>query len=386
MSTTQIAVFALHVAAALIALAGFDADCKGQEPTEVEVVGRAKSPHVQGPFLIPVTIRDVKYQFMVDTGCATTLADTSLLPALDASAGTEPPKLGETVLVPNVVVTIDDRDYMLTKVKCRDLSSLRTSTCVEIRGILGMDFLSSRVLCFDADSRSLVISNEPSNVVQFECLDVELVRDVRPYVKLLVNGVPVQCLFDTGSAGGLSLVQDSFEKVVEHSGVKPHYAPAAVGTIDGIEVGQFSLPATVSVGPTLSLDDICVIKLPRSERESILGNLFLCRFDWICDFQGRKLYLKKGALFAGRDFTDCGGMTVQHTYVGLFVVAVASDSIADRAGVLPGDEIRQVQSFDTHTHGAKSLFKELMRPQLDDVKLLMRRNGEVVNVTLRVGR
>jgi C-terminal processing protease CtpA/Prc len=77
-------------------------------------------------------------------------------------------------------------------------------------------------------------------------------------------------------------------------------------------------------------------------------------------------------------------MTIEHTHLGVFVIAVAADSIADRAGVLPGDEIRAVQSFDAHVHGGQLLVKELVRPQLDDVKLVMRRNGEVVDATLRI--
>jgi hypothetical protein len=184
MSRKYIAVYVLQFWAIIVAFAALNDTCLGRDGTEPAVVAQAKSPHVQGPFVIPVTIRDVKYQFMVDTGCTRTLVDMSLLPVIQDAPDAIRPNFGETIQVSNVTVSIAENDYRLAEVTCRDLSSVRVGTCIEIRGIVGMDILSRHILQFDAISRSLAIATDLPNVAEFDCVDIAVVKNVRPYMPL----------------------------------------------------------------------------------------------------------------------------------------------------------------------------------------------------------
>ena len=113
-----------------------------------------------GPLLVPVRVAEKEYLFIVDTGASHTAFDTSIplgqpfqVATVNGAEGkTElklyrPPesKVGRTSLGP------------LDAVAGMDFSSMRQFTGVDIRGILGMDFLGRYVVHIDIENGKLLL-------------------------------------------------------------------------------------------------------------------------------------------------------------------------------------------------------------------------------------
>ena len=121
------------------------------------------------PIIIPVTIGDHSYPFLVDTGSTSSVFDVSLSPLL-----------GDQIEHRIISTPVGPREFPFAKTKTasvgkltwsgdsavmlHDLSPLREALGLDIRGCLGMDFLSQFVVCLDFDQGQMTLlrSSDPS--------------------------------------------------------------------------------------------------------------------------------------------------------------------------------------------------------------------------------
>lgn len=351
-----------------------------QPPAGTEhVIARTPLRHVQGPYTLTAIVANTNYLFVVDTGAAFTYIDRSLSSSLPDGESAK----GEVSWV-RARLVIGEREFILEKAVCRDLSSLRLTTGLPLMGIIGMDVLKDKVLQIDIDGRELqILDTHEVNVGEWEhALDIRMIGDGQPYIELELNKVSVQMLIDTGSAGTIELDQQSFERVKRNAPMASVVVPTSVGTMDGREVGNSYLESTTVNSGLITVNGIVVSCLPRNHSRAIVGNLFLCRFNTKFDFANRKLYLNRSKLFNARDCTDCCGLVIEHMLTGVFVVGVRKGSPADQSRILPGDEIIGIGELSIQRDGARSVVKELSRPRAEDMTVALRRHGKLINVTI----
>jgi hypothetical protein len=332
---------------------------------------------LQGHYLLPVVVGGTEFTFMIDTGAQCTHIDRSLAGLLNGEAHVRH-RDDERFWLKDATISIDNKDFALAEVACEDLSLLRRSSGNPVMGILGMDILGSRVLCLNFDARELRIRESKSATESWEHqLDIEMSDEPRPYVTVQVDGVPIRCLLDTGSAGSIGVDALSFDRLARQKAIRPTYTPNAVARIDYVERGILSLPSTtVDLGSAVC-ENLIVSKRPADRPYGLLGGLFLSRFNVELDFKHKKMYFSKSRLYAALDCSDYGGIVMEHSWFGVIATGVVQGSMADRAGVQSGDQIVGVGSIDVNTHGERRVVKALQEPRIEDFPVCVRRDGEI---------
>lgn len=246
--------------------------------------------------LIPVVYGGQEYPFIVDTGCTTTMFDTSLKTALRPTGEKVPMNGTKSVeLYECRGAAVGRSKLALGKwVACLDLADLRKWTGHNIRGILGMDFLHRQIVQIDFDAGLLSILRS-SRGAPGQKLNLGADQYGLPTVTVnLCGDFAAPFMIDTGHAGygdGV-LAERIFADLLARGQVS-----------DLGRSGYVSLtgPDKCLVG---TLDHICVGPFRHSAQEfsvgelSILGMRYLSRYRVTLDFPGRTLFLAKGKQYA----------------------------------------------------------------------------------------
>lgn len=121
--------------------------------------------------IIPVMIKDAEYAFAVDTGCAVTLLDASFKAALvpaRARYRVNGDLIAQTYHTPFGHVG-DSLLALPEQVACVDLADIRSATGEDIRGVLGMDFLSKYALRLRLHDRRIELLTSSGGLTGDKC-------------------------------------------------------------------------------------------------------------------------------------------------------------------------------------------------------------------------
>jgi Aspartyl protease len=159
--------------------------------------------HAGNPIIIPVTIRGKTYPFLLDSGCSSTVVDTSLSRCCEVErrivstpAGSKELPFGRLAgaSVGGIPLGIESPVVLL------DLGRLREAIGVNIQGCLGMDVLSRFVVRIDFDRGELTLLTSLDSATG-ERLPLKM-EGGRPWVQASVSGAaPEWFVIDTGDVG-----------------------------------------------------------------------------------------------------------------------------------------------------------------------------------------
>ncbi len=265
----------------------------------------------------------------------------------------------------------------------------------EIHGILGADFFRRFVIEIDYDRKRIVFM-DPAKFKPpkkgYEQLKTEIFRS-KPYIEgetLLPNKtrVPTKLLMDTGASLGLLLYTDTHPdlNVPENnipsdigfglSGVLKGY----LGRVDRLEVEDLTFNGVVTnfqkTQPTVDSTYL-------NNRNGIIGNELLSRFDIILDYPRQTLYLKPDKDYGDRFKFDMSGIffiATGKTLSDFKVLYVLKDSPAERAGVQKGDMLVRLNGWPSGLLTLNGINNRLRKKEGKLINLVLDRGEERIKL------
>jgi hypothetical protein len=242
-----------------------------------------------------------------------------------------------------------------------DYLELRNYLGSDVHGILGYELFSRFIVQIDYEKKmlTLMLPERFSVGRKFQSIPIRI-EDTKPYLFTpieLSDGTVIKAklLVDSGASHGLMLepTSDSRIKVptttlssIIGRGLGGEIT-GRVGRIKALHLGNYKLDNAIAnfPDPNSYFDSL---KLGSTSRNGAIGGEILSRFTVIFDFPQEKIYLKKNHDFKGKFHYNLSGITIKAKGSNLNVfeiTEVRKQSVADLAGVKPGDLIINVNGI-----------------------------------------
>lgn len=286
--------------------------------------------------LLPVTIGDREYQFILDTGTSITVFDKSL----------------ESLLIPTLSsVTITGHEATLYECRgatvgrsrlslegwalCKDLTEFREYTGHSLYGILGIDFLRGRVIQIDFEAGRLHVLTS-SRGAPGERITLGFRKNGLPTVAVDFPGLESRpFLVDTGFLG------------IRDGGLSSSSIQHLIDT-DQINLDDFDVESSESRAGVISKMKVHSVQEEQrrfgesTNDRDILGLGYLSRYTVTIDHSEARLYLAKRPSWNRNLARNRSGLRVGMTSQSIFITVVEKDSPGFVAGVSVGDQLLEI--------------------------------------------
>ena len=262
----------------------------------------------------------------------------------------------------------------------------------KIHGILGADFFRRFVVEIDY-TRQKIILHDPSTFKvpkKFQTLPLELHRS-KPYVEVpvtLQNDTTIQAklLLDSGASLALLLYTATHPKLqLPQNVIRSNIGLGLGGYLEGFlgRVGELVVADTPLGGVVTNFQDISAVGVDSTylnQRNGILGNKTLSRFDVIINYVTEELYLRPNK-WHKKDFDyDKSGLYVAAfgDYLNEFTIFdVIDGSPAALAGLRSGDQILSINRWPSRLLSLDNINNKLKKKAGKRIRLRILRNQDV---------
>ncbi len=272
-------------------------------------------------------------------------------------------------------------------------------TGTNIQGILGADFLMRFTVEFDF-KRSLLILHEPSDwkpTRRHQRISAEFVRN-RAYLNIPVgvntrNTSKRKLLLDSGA--GLTLLMHTFGDSSEVD-LPVQTVPALianglggsmsgnVGRTQNVELAGKTLNGVITYFQPLDTTGLQFL----NDREGIIGNRMLKRFNVVINYTARKVWFRpEGKRWKDKFLFDRSGISIVAGGPNLRTYTISNivpNSPAERAGIQIGDRITAVNGKTVAFFTLDGILSRFEGKVGRKIKLRCRRNGEYYIVRFRL--
>jgi hypothetical protein len=330
--------------------------------------------------LLPVRIQGKEYAFMLDTGFTGSAFDTSLSLGTSIGARSLHTPSGMTQLnfykPPAAQVGPFSFDFKYA-VAGMDFSDIRRASGHPIFGIIGMDFLTGRVLEIDFDKGELRFVRAAAEDAGPR-IPLSFGDSKRPHVAIQTLGRSHDFLVDTGYVGGTGwLDQPVFDEAVRSRKLK-------------IACNEWSIDASgerssrYAQGIDLSVGEFIVAQPYLGEGNgNALGLEFFSRFVVTFDFSKHQMHLKKGKNFNRPDYRNRSGTRLIRDEDGIYVYSVEKGSPGERVGLMADDQILSISGRKTAELRLFEITRLLAIPR-ETIQLVIRRENRDYQAMLKL--
>ena len=282
-----------------------------------------------------------------------------------------------------------------------DYFQLDELTGIFIDGILGGDAFKHYVTQIDYRKQILTLTKkehfqEPGS--HYHRIPLRL-KEAKPLLNATVTlennaRVPVSLLMDTGSGIPLLLYANTHPNLsIPEKTILGQLGKGLGGYLLGYmgRIKQLDLPSNLEFTNVLAsfqrLDSASQIFTQNNERNGILGNQVLRRFDVIIDYPDSVLYLKPTRSYKQKFNYDRSGMLIYaigHNLKDFYVNTIIPGSPAEEADILEGDLILKIRGLPASLFDLTSINRMLMKRPGKKIKVTIERNGERMEKTFRL--
>lgn len=355
--------------------------------------------------IVPVQINDSDtLRFILDTGVSTTLiTDPNALRRQDlrltrkvalAGAGEGQPVYAEVALDNSLSMGKMKANHQNLLIMEEDLLHLSEYVGVPVHGIFGYDIFNNFVVTIDFH-RKVLILEKPSHYTYKKRKGDKYpisIEDTKPFtnaVALFADGRehPIRVVIDTGAGHALFLDKTTDNNIpVPEKVIRTQLGRGLNGVVNGslgrierIKFGRFELDNIVASFPDSASFGS---KLPdRIDRQGNVGCELLRRFNVTMNYQANYMVLKPIKRRLRESFEhDMSGLEIKALGADLrsyFVQAVANDSPAQLAGLVPGDQILFINDTPSEDVSISEIYKMLQKGDGREVELLIKRDGAI---------
>ena len=267
---------------------------------------------------------------------------------------------------------------------------------VAIDGILGGNLLARHAVRIDYRRRTVTFTRadrfEPPGG-RFTRLPLKFYRN-KPYLEVdvqLVPGqvIPVRLLLDTGAALALMLYTETHPSL----DLPQHVIRGNIGQgLGGFLTGFLGRTQEVELDTSFLLEDLVTYfqELPPGvdtvnlyNRNGLIGNKVLRRFDVIIDYGRQHLYLRPNRYYRRPSEFDRSGLIVVSAGLSFHnyrVFAILPDSPAAAAGFLPNDELISVNGLPASMYSMSGLQRQLRKKPGKRVRMKVRRGSRILEM------
>ena len=282
-----------------------------------------------------------------------------------------------------------------------DYFQLDELTGIFIDGILGGDAFKHYVTQIDYRKQILTLTKkehfqEPGS--HYHRIPLRL-KEAKPLLNATVTlennaRVPVSLLMDTGSGIPLLLYANTHPNLsIPEKTILGQLGKGLGGYLLGYmgRIKQLDLPSNLEFTNVLAsfqrLDSASQIFTQNNERNGILGNQVLRRFDVIIDYPDSVLYLKPTRSYKQKFNYDRSGMLIYaigHNLKDFYVNTIIPGSPAEEADIREGDLILKIRGLPASLFDLTSINRMLMKRPGKKIKVTIERNGERLEKTFRL--
>lgn len=282
--------------------------------------------------------------------------------------------------IPNQSILVLEKDYF----------EFEKRVGVEVDGIIGADFFKAYRLSINYDTKTIKLSPSSPKVPKgYDAIPVEIHKN-KPYVSSVLElsdttTVPVKLLLDTGAGLALLLHTDTHPDLELPDQVIPGEVgvglggtiPGFLGRVKKLPFEQSDLKMYNVVTNFQELNsDLETSQL--NERNGIIGNEILSRFQVIIDYPQQKLYIKPNRRYKRKFEFDRSGLillVVGEHLNEYYVSKVVPNSPASEAGIFRGDRIMGVNGTSASLMTLGSILQRLKRKPGKKIRLVLSRRG-----------
>lgn len=328
---------------------------------------------VNNLIVVPVILNEtLPLKFIVDTGVRTAIltqkAFSDIL-QLEYSrkysiSGAGGEKVIDAYVTKNVSLRlpgVEGRGHALLVLE-EDYLELRNFLGTDVHGILGYELFSRFIVKFDYQKKimTLMLPQKFKPGRKYTPIPIRI-QDTKPYLLAPISideghTLNAKLLVDTGASHGLMLEPESDdrirlpEKTVSGTIGRGLGGPISgkIGRIESIELGGRILRKVLVNFPDSNSYFADSLYIERVDRNGTLGGEILSRFQVIINFPQEKIYLKPNSEFNKQFYFNLSGISIRAKGSSLSAFEVSEvrpQSVGERAGVLPGDNIIAINNI-----------------------------------------
>ncbi len=289
-----------------------------------------------------------------------------------------------------------NRDILVLE---EDFFRLDEMTGMYIDGLLGIETFKNNVVEVDYVKRVITVSNPKTfRPPTRKATKIPVsITDGKPYLNAQVTlsdeaKVKVTLLMDTGAGIPMLLYTNTHpdlklpdETIIGKLGKGlGGYLEGYLGRVTQIDIHDVKFRNLI-----ISFQEIDSLKLVNAsiERNGILGNQILSRFDVTLDLVNNYLYLVPNRFFRDKFSFDRSGLVifaVGHNLNEYLINSVIKKSPAELAGVQPGDLIKKVNGIPSAFFSLGDITRILKKKVGKKIKLVLIRDGERIKKEFRL--
>jgi predicted aspartyl protease len=294
------------------------------------------------------------FHMLVDTGCTCTMISPEVAAAVEAHGSDVEEadiqtinSFGDALTLPRVLldsITLGGVQFegVVAGVVPLEMESKIDSR--ELDGLLGYTLFSDLFFALDYPNQELVLSNAwPANLAPVRAELAIREHSEVPYISVKVQGKDFEVMIDTGATDRLHLTPASAASLSWKTAPRPGLLIAAAGEIDREQVGRLS--GALELGQLRQLEPVVDI----SEGTPSIGVGLLHSFCLVFDESEDKLRLcsaESGLVPSPGERTVGLSMIAEST--GWRVVAIIPNSPAEKAAIVKGDLVTQIEGKPAH--------------------------------------
>lgn len=272
---------------------------------------------------------------------------------------------------------------------------------VKAHGILGSEIFNRFVVEIDYSERRINLTHPEDfkRPKKYKKIPI-IIENFRPYVNIDVKqkgekAITVKLLIDTGASSALFLDAESNEDIVLPERTLDHtigrglagIVKGKIGRVKKIKLGKYKFKKVLTSYPDnwgLSKPDSG--KTKENTRYGTVGSDVLSKFHVIFNYSEGYMYLKPNKSFNERFQFNTIGMNVMAFGDRLneyYVNDIIPGSPADKAGLEVGDEVIAMNNNPAFFYKLDEVVSILKRTPGERLKLIIRRDGELMQFNLK---
>lgn len=359
------------VVVAIVTIFSAHASAEDAAPGPSGIIAEVPYPAPGDVIILPVTIAGETYPFLLDTRIEPTTFDELLRGNLGSRMGMGP--AGEDLYAPPVAAVGQAAAGLAGGVACSDLSRVREALGLDVRGILAIRALRRHVLEIDPDQLVVRLRDRvPRDSGVRQRMKLGWTGNGPPRVVGQFPGAAAERFtLDLGSTNAVAVRPMLFAALVENHAFNPAWRSTFASW-----AWHFETDAGVIDEVVLGRATARHVTVSRWHGESAVGLGFLTRFRCLLDFPNETLYLRPAKSHGLGDVPSDPDCVVLDRAAGAIVVAeIARECVAARAGLLPGDQIIEIDGIPARLCSSLYLGQLLGRPAPAGIRITVERGG-----------
>ncbi|MFW6029831.1 MAG: aspartyl protease family protein [Halanaerobiales bacterium] len=329
-----------------------------------------------------------KLKFILDTGSPTVIdkniaQQLELKEEMDISVGDSSGEIRK-----NSITILDNLEIGSMKIKdtpvlISDLSMIQ-AIGYDINGILGSDILRFFKLIINYKEENIVFSTDKKFETKEETYNIKFDMDQMfiPNINFDFKGNKLPGLIDTAYNGYIAIpsalvIQNkeyfAERRMIESSG------NMSKGAFDEYQENCYQLELY-----DFAIGDIEFDKIPIITSEyGLVGNEFLEKFTVVINYLSEELILIKNSKDFKRNIYDTGLSLSRNDVDEIIVSGLWEDSSAERAGILIGDKILEINDKKIEDYSLIEIWEILKDPLIENFNFLIIRDNKELTITIK---